>query len=114
MIHVHHHSSKAIKSCKRKTTESKLERLRRNNNYGAYSANGGNGLPRQVAPGKVQLYNEIQEAERKILYEIAIMKKLRHGQIVRLYEIIDDKLNANIYISARIFMLNCLFIYSAS
>lgn len=77
-----------------------MERLRRNNNFGAYSANGGGGLPRQAAPGKVQLYNEIQEAERKILYEIAIMKKLRHGQIVQLYEVINDPLSSKIFMGA--------------
>ena len=36
-------------------------------------------------------------AEHKIRKEIAIMKKCRHGHVVRLYEVIDDKLKEKIY-----------------
>jgi [calcium/calmodulin-dependent protein kinase] kinase len=33
---------------------------------------------------------DIATAERKIRQEIAIMKKCNHGQIVRLFEVLDD------------------------
>jgi [calcium/calmodulin-dependent protein kinase] kinase len=36
-------------------------------------------------------------AEHKIRKEIAIMKQCRHGNVVRLYEVIDDKLKEKIY-----------------
>ena len=38
-----------------------------------------------------------QTAEKKVLREIAIMKKLRHGQIVQLYEVINDPLSTKIF-----------------
>ncbi|KAH7906541.1 kinase-like domain-containing protein [Hygrophoropsis aurantiaca] len=43
------------------------------------------------------LTEKLGSAEYKIRKEIAIMKKCRHGHIVRLLEVIDDKLNDRIY-----------------
>lgn len=44
--------------------------------------------------------DKIRTKERQIKREIAIMKKLRHPHVVRLYEIIDDRLREKIYIGA--------------
>ncbi|EIW84423.1 kinase-like protein [Coniophora puteana RWD-64-598 SS2] len=57
-----------------------------------YSAN--RPIPQQA---HTPLSEKIGDAEQKIRKEIAIMKKLRHGHIVRLIEVIDDKLNDRIY-----------------
>ncbi|KAH0832988.1 kinase-like domain-containing protein [Lanmaoa asiatica] len=43
------------------------------------------------------LTDKLGSLEQKIRKEIAIMKKCRHGHIVRLLEVIDDKLNDRIY-----------------
>ncbi|EGO24333.1 hypothetical protein SERLADRAFT_349007, partial [Serpula lacrymans var. lacrymans S7.9] len=43
------------------------------------------------------LADKLGSTEYKIRKEIAIMKKCRHGHIVRLLEVIDDKLNDRIY-----------------
>ncbi|KAG9314941.1 kinase-like domain-containing protein [Chiua virens] len=43
------------------------------------------------------LTDKLSSLEQKIRKEIAIMKKCRHGHIVRLLEVIDDKLNDRIY-----------------
>ncbi|KIJ60403.1 hypothetical protein HYDPIDRAFT_98798 [Hydnomerulius pinastri MD-312] len=43
------------------------------------------------------LTDKLGSLEQKIRKEIAIMKKCRHGHIVRLLEVIDDKLNERIY-----------------
>lgn len=40
---------------------------------------------------KAKLVDELQNAEKKIRKEIAIMKKCNHGNIVRLFEVIDDR-----------------------
>jgi serine/threonine protein kinase len=47
--------------------------------------------------------DKIRTKERQIKREIAIMKKLRHPHVVRLYEIIDDRLREKIYIGAFFF-----------
>jgi serine/threonine protein kinase len=42
------------------------------------------------------IVDKIQTTEKKILREIAIMKKCKHGQIVQLYEVINDRLSKQI------------------
>ena len=41
----------------------------------------------------------VGETERQIRKEIAIMKKCRHPHVVKLLEVIDDKLKSKIYLS---------------
>jgi len=41
--------------------------------------------------------DKLGTTEYKIRKEIAIMKKCRHGHVVRLLEVIDDKLKEKIY-----------------
>ena len=57
--------------------------------------------------------NRLEDAERKIRREIAIMKKCRHGQIVQLFEVIDDQLKDSVFMSAFPFSssysLSCFF-----
>ena len=43
------------------------------------------------------LTDRLGTTEHKIRKEIAIMKKCRHGHVVRLLEVIDDKLKEKIY-----------------
>lgn len=43
------------------------------------------------------LADRLGSFEQKVRKEIAIMKKCRHGHVVRLLEVIDDKLNERIY-----------------
>ncbi|TDL26178.1 kinase-like protein [Rickenella mellea] len=69
----------AIKVCKRHNIEEeRMSQLRRNNP-----------LPR--SKGKARLADNLQAAEIRIRKEIAIMRKCNHSQIVRLYEVIDDR-----------------------
>lgn len=42
----------------------------------------------------------LSSTENKIRKEVAIMKKCRHANVVRLLEVIDDKLAQKIYLSA--------------
>lgn len=73
----------AIKAVKRVNPRAeKLNLLRRRN------------LP---ASPHTPLTDKLSSLEQKIRKEIAIMKKCRHGHIVRLLEVIDDKLNERIY-----------------
>lgn len=44
--------------------------------------------------------DKLNTTEEKIRREIAIMKKLRHAHVVRLYEVIDDRIQDKIYIGA--------------
>ena len=44
--------------------------------------------------------DRLQTAEKKVLREIAIMKKCKHGQIVQLLEVIDDRLTSKIFMGA--------------
>jgi hypothetical protein len=41
--------------------------------------------------------DKLGTTEHKIRKEIAIMKKCRHGHVVRLFEVIDDKLREKIF-----------------
>ncbi|KAG6332063.1 hypothetical protein ID866_7026 [Astraeus odoratus] len=73
----------AIKAVKRNNPRAeKMNLLRRRN------------LP---ASSHTPLTDKLGSLEQKIRKEIAIMKKCRHGHIVRLLEVIDDKLNERIY-----------------
>ena len=48
---------------------------------------------------RVPIVDRLNTTEHKIRKEIAIMKKLRHPHVVRLYEVIDDRLKDKIYMS---------------
>ena len=50
------------------------------------------------------LTEKLGSLEHKIRKEIAIMKKCRHLHVVRLLEVIDDKLNDRIYMGEHIFI----------
>lgn len=50
-----------------------------------------------ASPGHVALTAGLTSTEQKIRKEIAIMKKCRHAHVVRLYEVIDDKIQSKIY-----------------
>ena len=49
--------------------------------------------------GHTPLTEAIGETERQIRKEIAIMKKCRHPHVVKLLEVINDKLKSKIYMS---------------
>ena|ERR1700753_3166241 len=56
----------------------------------------------QIPPsGHTPLTEAIGETERQIRKEIAIMKKCRHPHVVKLLEVIDDKLRSKIYLGER-------------
>lgn len=79
----HNRREVAIKAVKRNNPRAeKMNLLRRRN------------LP---ASSHTPLTDKLGSLEQKIRKEIAIMKKCRHGHIVRLLEVIDDKLNERIY-----------------
>ncbi len=52
------------------------------------------------SPQAVSVADKVNHTEAKIRKEIAIMKKLRHPHVVRLYEVIDDRMREKIYIGA--------------
>ncbi len=79
----------AIKACNRRNRkEERISMLRRNNP-----------MPRN-RPDQPALVNRIDNAERQIFKEIAIMKKCNHGQIVSLFEVIDDRLAKKVFMGA--------------
>lgn len=49
--------------------------------------------------------DRLGSTENKIRKEIAIMKKCRHAHIVRLLEVIDDRMKSKIYMSESYFAL---------
>ncbi|TFK49719.1 kinase-like protein [Heliocybe sulcata] len=78
------HQPVAIKAVRRKNPKAeKMKKLRRQSN-----------LP---SSPHVPLSERLTSTEQKIRKEIAIMKKLRHAHIVRLLEVIDDKLYSRIF-----------------
>lgn len=78
----------AMKSIKRVNPRDKYELLRKGH------------LPR--SPNGLSVADKVNTTEEKIRKEIAIMKKLRHPHVVRLYEVIDDRMREKIYIGAHI------------
>ena len=46
---------------------------------------------RRLRPGK------ISDAFQEVLVEIAIMKKLNHPNVIKLYEVLDDPQNDKLY-----------------
>jgi len=77
-----------MKSVKRVNPRDKYELLRKGH------------LPR--SPNGVSVADKVNTTEEKIRKEIAIMKKLRHPHVVRLYEVIDDRMREKIYIGMHI------------
>lgn len=63
-------------------------------------------LRRQRLPASahVPVADRLNTTEAKIKKEIAIMKKLRHPHVVRLYEVIDDRMKEKIYMSMSSFV----------
>ena len=55
--------------------------------------------PQMPLSGHTPLTEAIGETERQIRKEIAIMKKCQHPHVVKLLEVIDDKLKSKIYLS---------------
>lgn len=53
------------------------------------------------------LTDRLGSTENKIRKEIAIMKKCRHAHVVRLLEVIDDKLTQKIYLSKHMLLARC-------
>jgi hypothetical protein len=78
----------AIKVVKRNNPREEKQRLLRR----------GAALP--IASNHTSLTAKLCDTEAKIRKEIVIMKKLRHSHVVRLIEIIDDKLSKTIYMGA--------------
>ena len=78
-----------MKSVKRVNPRDKYELLRKGH------------LPR--SPNGVSVADKVNTTEEKIRKEIAIMKKLRHPHVVRLCEVIDDRMREKIYIGAHTF-----------
>ncbi|EJD07031.1 kinase-like protein, partial [Fomitiporia mediterranea MF3/22] len=85
----------AIKVCRRKNTkEAKYEQLRQRNQGAIPRTVGGFG----GVSTRPRLVDQLQSTEKKVLREIAIMKKCKHGQIVQLYEVINDRLTSKIFL----------------
>ena len=57
----------------------------------------------------VPLVDKLSTTEMKILKEIAIMKKLRHPNVVRLLEVMDDHLLKDIYLGKHLYALAYAF-----
>ena len=74
-----------------------MKSVRRNNPRAEQMRN----LRRQRLPASahVPVADRLNTTEAKIKKEIAIMKKLRHPHVVRLYEVIDDRMKEKIYMS---------------
>ena len=104
----------AIKSCRRKNPkDARMEALRKNNptlhassggmvRTGVFGKLRGGKIVQGPGPGE-RLYDQLEGDEKKVLREIAIMKKCKHGQVVQLYEVIDDKLSHKIFMGERVF-----------
>ena len=76
-------SSQAIKGMKRKNPKEDKWMLLRKDNI-------------QASP-HTPITDRLGAAEKKIRKEIAIMKKCRHAHVVRLLEVIDDRMQHKIY-----------------
>jgi len=51
-------------------------------------------------PSKPAVVDKLNTTELKIKKEIAIMKKLSHPNVVRLFEVIDDRMKEKVYLGA--------------
>jgi len=60
--------------------------------------------------GHTPLTEAIGETERQVRKEIVIMKKCRHPHVVKLLEVIDDKLTSKVYLSEHTFLALCVVI----
>jgi [calcium/calmodulin-dependent protein kinase] kinase len=52
------------------------------------------------APSEPAVVDKLNTTELKIKKEIAIMKKLAHPNVVRLFEVIDDRMKEKVYMGA--------------
>ena len=73
-------------------------------------------LRRQKLPASAHLpvADKLNTTEATIKKEIAIMKKLRHPHVVRLYEVIDDRMKEKIYMSMLSFPIPLLHLLMTS
>lgn len=53
-----------------------------------------------TAPSEPAVVARLNTTELKIKKEIAIMKKLSHPNVVRLFEVIDDRMKEKVYMGA--------------
>ena len=88
-----------MKSVRRDTIIDKYSRLKANRIALA--------APRPPEPAVV---DKLNTTELKIKKEIAIMKKLSHPNVVRLFEVIDDRMKEKVYLGA-FGVVNSIFYY---
>ena len=88
----------AMKSVRRDTVIDKYSRLKANRIVLT--------APR---PSKPAVVDKLNTTELKIKKEIAIMKKLSHPNVVRLFEVIDDRMKEKVYLGAFDIVNNILY-----
>jgi serine/threonine protein kinase len=80
----------AMKSVRRDTVIDKYSRLKANRIA----------LTAPPGPSEPGVVDRLNTTELKIKKEIAIMKKLSHPNVVRLFEVIDDRMKEKVYMGA--------------
>ena len=61
-------------------------------------------LPASAPGAHMAITDNLSSTEHKIRKEIAVMKKCKHPNVVRLLEVIDDKLYKKVYMSASLYI----------